>query len=113
MIIQRYITNGFNPKQLTALDALNDIIPFVPIENRDLHKATFVANFFLLWYKLKKEKKNIDVLDTYKGKCKKYLNDIIKSKKISKKIKLKMVLIYYMPHTYYLIKNIKNRMEKK
>ena len=99
----------FNIKKISALKALEKVIPLLPNEFVDQHKMVYLSNYFVCWCGLKKEKIDKDYLKAHKSIYKKYYKEIILSSGIRFENKLKYFLIFRFPNICYFIKRIKSK----
>lgn len=96
-------------KKVTSLKALELVIPLLPNSSIDFHKFLYVNSFYENLYYIKKEKHDLKLLDEYKYNLKVFYKDVMKSKRLNKKIKIKAFILMRFSMIYFLIKRIKNR----
>ena len=96
-------------KKITSLKALKLIIPLLPDSSADFHKFLYINSFYENLYYIKKENYDLKLLEEYKEDLKAFYKDVMKSKKISIKTKIKSVILMKFSIIYFLIKKIKNR----
>lgn len=99
----------FNIKKITALTALENVISLLTSrECIDEHKVAYLENYFICKHGLRKDKNNM----LPKDKMKEYFKDVLKSSTVDKNKKVKILIKYYFPNIYYIIKNLKIKKEK-
>lgn len=98
----------YSIKKVSALDALEIIIPITPIENIDFHKMLYINSYYENLYHLKKEKiNNISLKKYYPNVCN-FFNDIMKCNNISLKQKIKLFILHRLNFIYIIKKNMTN-----
>ena len=95
-------TKKYSIKKLSALKALEIIIPLVPEENRDAHKYIYINSYYSNYYNMVFEKLDISMMNEYKENMKKYYKHVIKSKYLSNKQKIKLIILFRFSFIYGL-----------
>lgn len=97
----------YSLKRITALDALELVISLVPEQNRDYQKYYYCLAYYDNENAIKDNKiKGVD-LEKYKAVRNVFFKDIIKSKWLSKKDKIKLILVRYCSRAFYKFKGEK------
>ena len=96
-------------KKITSLKALKLVIPLLPESSIDFHKFLYINSFYENLYYINKEKHDLKLLDEYKNDLKVFYKDVMKSKRIDIKVKIKSIVLMRFSMIYFLIKKIKNR----
>ena len=97
----------YSTKKLSALKALEIIIPLVPNENRDYHKFVFIMLYYNNLFYIKKEKLDINIEVEYYNIIKRYYKEIKKSNRLTAKNKIKLFILYRFKKIYFYVKAVK------
>lgn len=104
----------YSLKKLSSLDALNKIIPLLPKDTVINHKIHYVNayynNLFSLETKMPQQKK---IITNYKKDMNKYYQDIMQTKGVPIKVKLKLFCMHNLYFIYYIYKIIKDKKNEK
>lgn len=97
----------YSLKKLTALEALSIAIPIIPEKNKDGYKAIFIRTYFNNLFSIKKEKYDLKNIEKYLPKVKEYYKDIINSKSVDTKMKIRIFVLYRFNFIYSFYKRLK------
>ena len=107
-------TKKYSLKKITALNSLNKVIQLLPQSTLIEHKVHYINNYYSNLYFLESEMPNkLEELIPYKNDMKKYYKEVMKSKRVSLKTKMKLICMYRFNFIYYVYKKRKEEKNEK
>ena len=97
----------YSTRKLSNLDALHLAIDLVPSEYRDFYRFLYVRNYADNKFNIIKNKLDISLMSNYNDDFNSLSKDVLKSKNINFKMKMKCFIMKYFFFLYYLLKNFK------
>lgn len=99
----------YNPKKISILNALIKIIEIVDKKYKTFYKYIYIIKYYEAKFNLKHYKINDVNIEEHYIKVKKYYDEIRKSKELTTKNKIKMIIVRKFNIFYYLIKSIQSK----
>lgn len=98
----------YSLKKLSALESLKKVISLLPPKTLIMHKVYFINSYFNNLYCIKKYfPEHIDDIKKYNILLEEYYNDVMKSRDISSKTKIKIFFMKKMNFIYEIYKGLK------